>query len=68
MTREQIDTVIIGGGQAEVIVTSGSQGTRAAKQSTATIPIVMTNSGYPDKLGLVDSPDFKIGVGYVLGR
>jgi putative ABC transport system substrate-binding protein len=39
----------------DIIVTSGTQGARVAKQATSTIPIVMAVSGYPDKLGLVES-------------
>lgn len=39
----------------EVIVASGTQAIRAAKQATTTIPIVMAVSAYPDKLGLVES-------------
>lgn len=41
--------------KANVIVTSGTQAAWAAKQATATIPIVMTNASYPDQIGLVDS-------------
>jgi putative ABC transport system substrate-binding protein len=39
----------------DVIVASGTQAVRAAKQATSAIPIVMTTSSYPDKIGLVDS-------------
>jgi len=39
----------------DVIVASGTQAIRAAKQATTTIPIVMAVSGYPDKIGLVKS-------------
>ena len=39
----------------EVIVASGTQAIRAAKQATTTIPIVMAVSAYPDKIGLVAS-------------
>lgn len=39
----------------DVIVASGTQAVRAAKQATAAIPIVMTTSSYPDKIGLVES-------------
>ena len=41
--------------RVDVIVASGTQGVRAAKQATSTIPIVMAVSAYPDKLGLVES-------------
>ena len=39
----------------DVIVASGTQATRAAKRATSAIPIVMTTSSYPDKIGLVNS-------------
>jgi putative ABC transport system substrate-binding protein len=39
----------------DVIVASGTQAIRAAKRGTSAIPIVMTTSSYPDKIGLVDS-------------
>jgi ABC-type uncharacterized transport system substrate-binding protein len=39
----------------DVIVASGNLATRAAKDATSTIPIVMAVSGYPDTLGLVQS-------------
>jgi ABC-type uncharacterized transport system substrate-binding protein len=39
----------------DVIVASGTQAIRAAKRATSAIPIVMTTSSYPDKIGLVDS-------------
>ena len=39
----------------DVIVASGTQAVRAAKQATSAIPIVMTVSSYPDKMGLVES-------------
>ena len=39
----------------DVIVASGTQAVRAAKQATSAIPIVMTVSSYPDKIGLVES-------------
>jgi putative ABC transport system substrate-binding protein len=41
--------------RVDVIVASGTQAVRAAKQATGTIPIVMTVSSYPDKIGLVES-------------
>ena len=41
--------------KVDIIVTSATQATLAAKQATATIPIVMTLSLFPDKIGLVDS-------------
>ena len=43
------------GQNVDLIVTSATQATRAAKQATATIPIVMALSSYPEKLGLVES-------------
>ena len=39
----------------DVIVVSGTQAARAAKQATSVIPIVMTTSSYPEKIGLVES-------------
>ena len=39
----------------DIIVASGTQAVRAAKQATSAIPIVMTVSSYPDKIGLVES-------------
>ena len=39
----------------DVIVASGTQAVRAAKQVTGAIPIVMTTASYPDKVGLVES-------------
>ena len=39
----------------DVIVASGTQAVRAAKQATGTIPIVMPVSAYPEKIGLVDT-------------
>jgi putative ABC transport system substrate-binding protein len=39
----------------DVLVASGTQAVRAAKRATAAIPIVMTTSSYPDKIGLVES-------------
>ena len=41
--------------KVDLIVTSGTQASLAAKQATSTIPIVMVISSYPDKVGLVDS-------------
>ena len=41
--------------KVDVIVASGTQAVRAAKQATSTIPIVMAVSSYPDKIGLVES-------------
>jgi len=38
-----------------LIVTSSTSATQAAKRATATIPILMTNSAYPDKMGLVET-------------
>jgi putative ABC transport system substrate-binding protein len=39
----------------DVIVASGTQAVRAAMEATSTIPIVMTTSSYPEKIGLVKS-------------
>jgi len=39
----------------DVIVASGTQAVRAAKEATSAIPIVMTTSSYPEKIGLVKS-------------
>ena len=39
----------------DIIVASGTQAIRAAKDATSTIPIVMAVSAYPDKIGLVQS-------------
>jgi putative tryptophan/tyrosine transport system substrate-binding protein len=39
----------------DVIVASGTQAIRAAKEATTTIPIVMAVSAYPERLGLVAS-------------
>ena len=41
--------------QADLIVTSSTPATLAAKQATSSIPILMLNSAYPDKMGLVES-------------
>ena len=41
--------------EVEIIVASGTQAARAAMQATATIPIVMAASAYPEKTGLVQS-------------
>ena len=41
--------------KVDVIIASGTQAVRAAKQATSTIPIVMTVSTYPEKIGLVES-------------
>jgi putative ABC transport system substrate-binding protein len=41
--------------RVDVIVASGTQAVRAAKQATSTIPIVMAVSAHPDKIGLVES-------------
>ena len=41
--------------KVDIIVVSGTQATRAAKQATSTIPIVMAVSAYADKIGLVES-------------
>jgi putative ABC transport system substrate-binding protein len=39
----------------DVIVASGTQAVRAAMDATSAIPIVMTTSSYPEKIGLVKS-------------
>jgi putative tryptophan/tyrosine transport system substrate-binding protein len=39
----------------DIIVASGTQAVRAAKQATSAIPIVMPVSSHPDKIGLVES-------------
>ncbi len=39
----------------DVIVASGTQAVRADKQATTVIPVVMTTSSYPDRIGLVES-------------
>ena len=41
--------------EVDIIVASGTQAIRAAKQATSAIPIVMAVSAYPDKIGLVQS-------------
>jgi len=41
--------------KVDLIVVSGTQAARAARQATSTIPLVMTVSAYPDKIGLVES-------------
>jgi putative ABC transport system substrate-binding protein len=41
--------------RVDVIVASGTQAVRAARQATSTIPIVMAVSAHPDKIGLVES-------------
>ena len=41
--------------KVDIIVAGGTQATRAAKQATSQIPIVMAVSAYPDKIGLVES-------------
>ena len=45
----------LAGLKVDVIVASGTQAIRAAKNATATIPIVMTISAYPERIGLVES-------------
>jgi putative tryptophan/tyrosine transport system substrate-binding protein len=45
----------LAGLEVEVIVASGTQAVRAAKQATVTIPVVMAVSQYPDRIGLVAS-------------
>ena len=39
----------------DIIVASGTQAVRAAMEATSAIPIVMTTSSYPEKIGLVKS-------------
>jgi ABC-type uncharacterized transport system substrate-binding protein len=41
--------------RVDIIVASGSQAVRAAKQATSIIPIVMTTVAYPERIGLVES-------------
>jgi putative ABC transport system substrate-binding protein len=41
--------------KVDLIVTSGTPAALAAKQATASIPIVMTISAFPEKVGLVES-------------
>jgi putative ABC transport system substrate-binding protein len=41
--------------KVDLILTSGTPGTRAAKSATTTIPIIMVTSGDPVALGLVAS-------------
>jgi putative ABC transport system substrate-binding protein len=41
--------------KVDIIVTSSTPATLAAKQATSTIAILMLNSAYPDKMGLVES-------------
>jgi putative ABC transport system substrate-binding protein len=41
--------------KVDIIVASSTPAIRAAKQATSSIPIVMANSAYPDKTGLVES-------------
>jgi putative tryptophan/tyrosine transport system substrate-binding protein len=41
--------------KVDLIVTSSTPATLAARQATRTTPILMLNSAYPDKVGLVDS-------------
>ncbi len=41
--------------KVDLIVTSSTPATLAAKQATSTIAILMLNSAYPDKIGLVES-------------
>ena len=43
----------VAGAGVDVIVTTGSEATRAAKQATATIPIVFLGPSYPVEEGLV---------------
>jgi putative tryptophan/tyrosine transport system substrate-binding protein len=41
--------------RVDVIVASGTQAVRAAKEATRSIPIVMAVSSYPERIGLVES-------------
>jgi len=41
--------------KVDIIVASGTQAVRSAKQATSAIPIVMAVSAYPDRIGLVES-------------
>jgi len=41
--------------KVDLIVTSSTQAALAAKQATSSIPVVMTISSYPEKLGLAES-------------
>ena len=41
--------------KVDLIVTSSIPATRAAKQATSSIPIVMLNAVYPERIGLVES-------------
>ena len=41
--------------KVDIIVVGGTQATRAAKQATSTIPIVMASSANSEKIGLVES-------------
>ena len=41
--------------KVDLIVTSSTQAALAAKQATSSIPIVMTISSYPEKMGLAES-------------
>src|SRR5882724_5526686 len=41
--------------KVDLILTSGTPGTRAARSATTTIPIIMVTSGDPVALGLVNS-------------
>ena len=54
LDRERANAVELVRLKADVIVTVGSNATRAAKEATATIPIVMTQD--PDPIGNVLSP------------